>query len=68
MRSVVVVVLDPGSEFESGVLDGFEAVAVCEFLFEGFDEALAKSVLLGGVGSDVFLFEAVVVDDGAVLS
>ncbi len=26
MRPVVVVVMDPGSEFESGVLDGFEAI------------------------------------------
>ncbi|MEY3395298.1 MAG: hypothetical protein RL346_1534, partial [Verrucomicrobiota bacterium] len=54
--------MDPSSELESGVLDGFEAVAPCEFLFEGFDEALAKSVLLWGVWGDVFLFEAVVVD------
>jgi hypothetical protein len=66
--SVVVVVMDPGSEFESGVLDGFEAMAVGKFFFEGFDKALAKSVLLRGVGGDIFLFESVVVDDGAVLS
>ncbi len=68
MRSVVVVVMDPGSQFESGVLDGFEAMAVGKFFFEGFDKALAKSVLLRGVGGDIFLFESVVVDDGAILS
>ena len=68
MGSVVVVVMDPGSEFESGVLDGFESMAVGKFFFEGFDKALAKSVLLRGVGGDIFLFESVVVDDGAVLS
>lgn len=64
---MVVVAMDPSSELESGVLDGFEAVAPCEFLFEGFDEALAKSVLLWGGWGDVFLFEAVVVDNGSVL-
>ncbi len=68
MRSVVVVVMDPCSEFDSGVLYGSEAMAVCKFIFEGFDEALAESVLLRCVGGDIFLFDAVVVDDGAVLS
>jgi len=68
VRSVVVVVMDPCTEFESGVLYGIEAMAVCKFIFEGFDKALAESVLLRCVGGDIFLFDAVVVDDGAVLS
>jgi hypothetical protein len=40
MGSMVVVALDPSSEFESGMLDGLEAVAPCKLFFEGFDEAL----------------------------
>jgi hypothetical protein len=39
--AVVVVVMNPCSEFESGVLDGFEAMALCKFIFEGFDKARA---------------------------
>jgi len=64
----MVVAMDPCAEFESGVLDGFEAVAPGKFFFEGFDEAFAESVLLWGVWGDVFLLESVVVDDGAVLA
>lgn len=60
--------MDPGAEFESGVFDGLEAVASSKLFFEGFDEPLAEAVLLWGVGGDVFLLEAVVVDDGAVLA
>ena len=41
MGPVMVVVVDPGSEFESGLFDGLEAVAPTELLFEGFDETLA---------------------------
>jgi len=67
MRSVMVVAVDPGPEFESGVLDGLEAVAPAELFLEGFDEAFAQSVLLGSVGGDVFLLESIVTDDGAVL-
>lgn len=63
-----VVVVDPGSEFEPGVLDGGEAVAPAKLFFEGLDEALAEAVLLRRVGGDVFLLEAVVLDDGAVLA
>ena len=68
MGSVVVVAVDPGAEFESGVLDGLEAVAPAELFLEGLDEALAQAVLLWCVGGDVFLGEAVVANDGAVLA
>jgi hypothetical protein len=37
----MVVVMDPGSEFESGLFDELAAVAPTEILFEGFDETLA---------------------------
>jgi len=66
--AVVVVAVDPCPELESGVLDGFEAVAPAELLLEGLNEALAQAVLLRCVWSDVFLGEAVVADDGAVLA
>ena len=66
--SAGVVVVDPGSEFESGVFDGGEAVAPAKLFLEGLDEALAEAVLLRSVGGDVFLLEAVVLDDGAVLA
>ena len=66
MRSVVVVVVDPGAKFESGVFDGGEAVAPAELLFEGLDEALTEAVLLGRVWGDIFLLETVVLDHGAV--
>lgn len=62
----MVVAVDPGTEFESCVLGGFEAAAPCKFIFEGFDESFAESVLLWGVRSDVFLLE--VVDYGTVLA
>jgi hypothetical protein len=52
----MVVAMDPCAEFESGVLDGFEAVAPGKFFFEGFDEAFAESVLLRGVRGDVVDF------------
>jgi hypothetical protein len=41
---VVVVAVEPGAEFESGVLDGLEAVAPAELFLEGLDEAFAESV------------------------
>ena len=66
--SAGVVVVDPGSEFESGVFDGGEAVAPAKLFLEGLDEALAEAVLLGSVGGDVFLLESVVLDNGAVLA
>ncbi len=37
----MVVVVDPGSEFESCLFYGLKAVAPTELLFEGFDETLA---------------------------
>jgi hypothetical protein len=43
----MVVVVDPGSEFESGLFDGLEAVAPTEHLFEGFDETLGASSAAG---------------------
>ena len=56
MGPVMVVVVDPGTEFESGLFDGLEAVAPTELFFEGFDETLAQAILLRSVWGDVFLF------------
>lgn len=68
MGPVMVVVVDPGTEFKSGLFDGLEAVAPTELFFEGFDETLAQAVLLRSVWGDVFLFESVVADHGTVLA
>jgi hypothetical protein len=46
MGPVMVAVVDPGTEFESGLFDGLEAVAPTELFFEVFDETLAQAVLL----------------------
>ena len=37
----MVVAVDPGTELESGVLDGLEAIAPSEIFFEGLYEAFA---------------------------
>jgi len=68
VRSPCVVVVDPGPHGETGVFDGLEAPRPAELLLEGFDEALAKTVLLRRVGCDVFLRQAVVLDHGPVLA
>jgi len=66
--SVIVIAVDPCSEFESCVLDGFEAMTPCELFLKGFNKSFAEAVLLWCVRSDVFLFKTVVVDYGAVLA
>ena len=68
MGPVMVVVVDPGSEFKSGLFDGLEAVAPTELFFEGFDETLAQAILLRSVWGDVFLFESVVAHYGTILA
>lgn len=68
MRPSAVVVIDPGPHGETGVLDGLEAPRPAELLLEGFDEALAKTVLLRRVRCDVFLRQAIVLDHGPVLA
>lgn len=68
VRSPCVVVVDPGPHGETGVFDGLEAPRPAELLLEGFDEALAKAVLLRRVGRDVFLCQAVVLDHCPVLA
>ena len=65
MWSSVVVIVDPGLQRESGMLNGFEAPIPAELLLEGFDEPFTEAVLLGSVWCDVFLRELVVVDYGA---
>lgn len=62
----MVVVVDPGPQGQSGVFDGSVVSDPGELLLEGLDEALAEAVLLGRVGRDVFLGEAVVGDNRSV--
>ena len=68
VRPSVVVMVDPSPHGETGVSDGLEAPRPAELLLEGFDEALAKTVLLRRVWCDVFLCQAVVLDHGPVLA
>jgi hypothetical protein len=68
MGPVMVVVVDPGSEFKSSLFDELEAVAPTELFFEGFDEKLAQAVLPRSVLGDVFLFEPVVAHYATILA
>ena len=55
MWSLVVIVMDPSSQGEFGVVNGHEAPVPAELLLEGFDEHFAESVLLGRVWGELFL-------------
>ena len=68
MRPSVVVTVDPCPHGETAVFDGLEAPRPAELLLEGFDEALAKTVLLWRVGRDVLQCQAEVLDHGPVLA
>ena len=61
-----VVVFDVSGDRRACGGEVVKAVLPGAFLFEGADEPLAQAVLLGRVGSDVFLREAVVAHEGAV--
>ena len=61
-----VVVFDVSGDRRACGGEVVKAVLPGAFLFEGADEALAQAVLLGRVGSDVFLREAVVAHEGAL--
>ena len=61
-----VVVFDVSGDRGACGGEVVKAVLPGAFLFEGADEPLAQAVLLGRVGSDVFLREAVVTHEGAV--
>lgn len=50
------------------MLDGIEAVAPAELFLKGFDKALTQPVLLGRVGHDVLLLDAIVPDHGTELA
>lgn len=66
MRALVVVVIDVAGDLGTGLLDVLEPVEPGAFLFEGAVEPLAEAVLLGCVGRDVFLFQAVVAGEGSI--
>jgi len=66
MWALVVVVIDVAGDFSEGLLNVLEPVEPGAFLFEGAVEPLAEAVLLGGVGRDVFLSQAVVAGQGSI--
>lgn len=63
-----VVVFDVSGDRRACGGEVVDAVLPGAFLFEGADEALAQPVLLGRVGRDVFLREAVVAHESTVAS
>lgn len=62
MRAAVVVEGDPVSDDPRRMLDALEAMAVNALLLEGPDDALDHAVLLGAVGRDELLLQAVASD------
>ena len=66
MRTLVVVVVDVAGDFGTGLLNVLKPVEPGAFLFEGAVEPFAEAVLLGGVGRDVLLFQAVVAGQGSI--
>jgi len=63
--SVFVEVSDPAAEGGSWVLEGAEVVQPGALFFEAFEETLDHLVLLGSVGGDELLAEAIVSTGGA---
>lgn len=66
MGKLVVVMVDVAGDFGTGFLDVGEPVEPGAFLLEGAVEPLAKAVLLGCVGRDVFLLQAVGASQGTI--
>lgn len=63
-----VEVVDEGGDDGFGVSQGSEAMKPSTLFLEGANEAFAKAVLLRGIRSGVFLNQAVVLDEGAVMA
>ena len=64
----MVIEADPIPDHATGVLQGLEPVAVHALLLEGSDDPLNHTVLLGAVGRDELLAQAVAFDQGRVAS
>ena len=68
MRSPVVVNADPLSNRPAGVLQRLEPMPVCALLLQGSNHSLDHAVLLGAVGRDEFLTQAIASNQGRVAS
>lgn len=66
MRAPVVIEADPVTDHAAGVLQGLEPVAMNALILEGFDDPLDHAVLLGAVGCDELLAQAIAFDQGRV--
>ena len=66
MGALGVVVFDVSGDRRACGGEVVKAVLPDAFLFEGSDKPLAQPVLLGCVGCDVFLREAVITHERAV--
>lgn len=62
----MVVPADPVRNHSAGVLQGFEPVAMHTLILERTNHALDHPVLLGTVGRDELLLQAIAFDQGRV--
>lgn len=62
----MVIEADPIPDLATGVLQGLEPVAMNAFILEGSDEPLGHAVLLGAVGCDELLAQAIAFDQSRV--
>jgi len=62
----MVVPTDPVCNHSAGVLQGFKPVAMHALVFERADNSLNHAVLLGAVGRDELLLQAIAFDQGRV--
>lgn len=66
MWAAMVVEADPVTDGACRVLDAVEALAMDALFLEGPDDALDHAVLLGAVGRNELLLQAVAADQGCV--
>lgn len=64
----MVIEADPIPDHATGVLQSLEPVAMNALILEGSDDPLDHAVLLGAVGRDELLAQAVAFDQGRVTS
>ena len=62
----MVVKADPIPDDTAGVLQGLEPVTVNALIFEGSDDTFDHAVLLGAVGRDELLAQAIAFNQGRV--
>ena len=59
MRPALVIKPNPVTDDSIGMLQGFKPLTVNALLFQGSDHTLDHPILLGAVGRDELLFQAI---------